>query len=523
MSGAEFALGTLPISVIPQSATVPPVDLMQVDFGSSASAVHALGHTLGDQAAHGVAAGAEQVLAVGATCLGVAALAVLATYATVKGTEALARGLATLDRELEQREKCHARACDAAALWEHAVDQVVDLNARTAALRGTIRREFGDDPDLPKPPPMEIGAKSLQEVYDECALRRAELERAQAAVDAKLAEVTAARLAASLPSLEPALVPAARRIAARRAEHSDRRAERSDRRAERSDRRAERSDRRAARHAGPDAGGGNAEREIQAKIDEQLDRLGAGVTAAEHERLMKSAARALAAGSARAARPHLDMLGWAVDRFVERAGKRAGQAVTAARLLEGIDFLGRQDELGERDREVVAALQDVVDGSGELHDLLLSDAEDLRDRAIGLARRLHQTERLTALLTELGYDVSEGFGTAREPGRTLNLVRPDWPDHRVNLMVGDRGAGGVVVRNRPVAGDDAARQDRERCETWTADFRRIADRLRGEGVEIESLRVSAADPVQYAEAETAGDDTTAAEAAPRARTREQDR
>lgn len=471
MSLGAIEGATLPIAVIPKPEPVP--DLLQV-VGDDAG----LGHALAGEVVHGLAAQAGQVILMGATCLGAAALAVVVTRGAVAATEALAQGLDRLDRELAQREKCHGDACRAAQLWQDAATQAVDVNARIAAFRAAVRREFGPDggdPDLPQPPPLELGGRSLQEVYEECTRRRDELDRGWELLNRKAAAAADRRLALSLPRVDRSLLPTAEELLERR--------------------------RRKAAPAvgeapGSPSGTGDLDR-IQAEIDGQLARLGPGLTDAEHARLLQTAAKALARGSERAARPQLDMLERQVSQLVTRAIHRREHAEAAAKALEGIDFLRRRRELEDSDRVVVRALEAVVDGGGLFDGPLRESARKLCERAERRAVQLHQSERIAALLTELGYEVREGAPAVHDLASTFHAAKPGWTGHQVSLFVTGEGASGIVVRDGPTVGDDAARQDRQRCAEWAADSERLADRLREEGIEPRTLRISASEPVQH--------------------------
>lgn len=467
MSTGMIGVDSLPIAVIPKPpAAQPVVHLMQVNGHS------AVGHSMGAHAVTGVAAHAGHALLLGATCLGAAALAVVVTKGVVMGTERLAQNLERLDRELADREGRHADACAAAALWQDVAAQVVDLNARIAAVGAMARRQLGGiDPDLPLPPPLAMGCRSLQEVHDECAERRRRLEHCLALLDEKIALRAERRRAESLPRVDARLLPTAAELLARR------RAARS-------------GETRAAVHD-------DATARIQVRIEEQLDRLGSGVSDAEHARLLETAARALTAGSEYAARPQLDMLKRRVDQLVTDARERQQNAVEAARLLEGIELLNRRGELDDDDRAVVAALRSVVDGDEDLDGPLRDDGMLLARRAYERASRLNDVERVAAMLAELGYDVrsaSEGRMTA---------AKQDWTEHHAEVAITAHGLNAFVVRDRPVAGDDAARRDRERCAELAEDLTEFTGLLTRDGAAVRTVEVSATEPVQHAAAEPA--------------------
>lgn len=98
-------------------------------------------------------------------------------------------------------------------------------------------------------------------------------------------------------------------------------------------------------------------------------------------------------------------------------------------------------------------------------------------------------DALTRALGNLGYEVDQGFGTFTGQGAKLRLVRDQWPEHAVSVVVDSGEVRAMVIRTESADGDDAARLDVEREQQWCADFDQLRDQVAANGLRLDVQRL----------------------------------
>jgi hypothetical protein len=87
-------------------------------------------------------------------------------------------------------------------------------------------------------------------------------------------------------------------------------------------------------------------------------------------------------------------------------------------------------------------------------------------------------------LAGLGYTVDEGFATVTGNPDRLRLVRPEWQQHAVQLVIKEDEVRAAVIRLEDRAGADARREDAEREEQWCGDLEKLRTALDGSGMHV---------------------------------------
>jgi hypothetical protein len=375
------------------------------------------------------------------------------------GLEAGAAWRAT-GREEKARAAARREAAGRAAEWEAAARAALDRNARIAVYAASIanaRQRGGDQPAIVAPEPLCVAGQPAQELLAWC--RQVDVELA--AVEAALAERAAAAMAVELfggassplggrPS---GPVSAAEVLAAMAAP--------------------------LGRGAG-DTAAVLARQRLADSLARVLGRVHPDAAAADWDAVQEAAARVLGAPSAGAALDHLGEVRVRVEEANSRARQRMDEAVTAARMLQGLaGYAGRGAE------ETRAALAEVVAGRRVLAAELGGAAvEQLAAHQAEMEHR-YVVERVVATLGELGYEVVDGFETLTVSNGVSRLTRGGWTDHAVSVVV-DQEAGEVrtaVVRTSKGVGEEQRRVDAEREQQWCDSFAAARERLAAAGIQ----------------------------------------
>ncbi|MEO3788425.1 hypothetical protein ABGB12_34280 [Actinocorallia sp. B10E7] len=440
-----------------------------------ASHVHSIhhetmGHSLGSghEIANGILDSAGHALLAGATILGAAGLAVVVTRAVVRNTERLARGVDRLDRELADLERRYVDACEAAALWENMAEQVVEVNARLAVLRGAARRGFGDDPDLPIPPPLAMGCRSLSEIADECARRRDEIDEAWAEFDLRAEKRARDRLAMSLPDIDPSLLPTAEELLAR-----------------------------TGRPA-PPVRGNTAEREAARRrteasvlLEEFLAETSGSpiVSARDRARLLETAAKA--GQPTNGAPAQLDLLARRIAQLRAKVRRHHEDALLCGRLLEGIEYLNRSGALDETDLRVVAELNAVIEGDDTLAEEVRGEAIRLAGRASTLAEQHRHARRLAELLKAEGYEVTFTEATGPASPDRFQVSLAGWnKEHYGDVIVDGLRVKGQLVGAVEATDSQARLRSADHCKAFHDSMAEATRRLEAEGTKVTDLQAS---------------------------------
>ncbi|WP_441249533.1 hypothetical protein [Kitasatospora sp. McL0602] len=136
---------------------------------------------------------------------------------------------------------------------------------------------------------------------------------------------------------------------------------------------------------------------------------------------------------------------------------------------------------------VRALLAEVVAGRRTLDEALRRRVSGCQAAVEAEAEQRYVVNTVTDALTDLGYEVGQGFETLTVSNGALRLSRSEWPEHAVNLVV-DQQSGQLrtaVVRTAAGGGDDGSRLDVEREEQWCEDFHELRGRLAQAGLSTE--------------------------------------
>jgi hypothetical protein len=393
------------------------------------------------------------VVAVGGAAVGVASVAVSL------GLEAGAAWRAT-GREEQARAAARREAAERAAEWEAAVRAVLDRNARIAAYAGSIanaRQRGGDQPVIAVPEPLCVVGQSTQKLLAWC--RQVDVELA--AVGAALAEQAAAAMAAELFGGRSSVLGGRPSGPVSAAEVL------------------------AAMVARPERGPGAeaavlARQRLAESLARVLGRIHPDAAAADWDAVQEAAARVVDAPSAGEALDHLGEVRVRVEEANSRARQRVDEAVTAARMLQGLAGYA-----GQGAEEARSALAEVVAGRrGMDAELGRAAVEQLAARQAEMEHR-YLVEKVVATLGELGYEVVEGFETLTVSNGVSRLARSGWTDHAVSVVV-DQEAGEVrtaVVRTSKGVGEEQRRVDAEREQQWCDSFAAARERLAAAGIQ----------------------------------------
>jgi len=380
----------------------------------------------------------EVCAAVGAGAL-VAARAVGGVAGTVLG--APGAGLSAAGRRLEQGYAQHRERQAALAEWEAAAREVVDRNARLQVLAARP----GGTPGLPAP--LVLQGQSREQLTAWCAMVDQALDGVERTLLAEAAAAVSVVLACAQRG-SGAVVEAADALAAHQ-----------------------------QAGAAPPPG-------LIAACSRILGSLSADLPPDERAEVLAAVARV------RDCTTPAEQQGWLAELRVRVreangvAAQRRDQARRAATMLQA---------LAESTEPATAALrgelESVVAGrralDPELHQSALAACERVRvQREDSYVR-----DSLTRALGKLGYEVEQGFDTFTGHRNRLRLVRDQWPEHAVSVLVEGGEVRTMVVRTSSAEGDDAQRLDVEREQQWCVDFDELRDQLTGDGLRVDVQRL----------------------------------
>ncbi|MEV6829507.1 hypothetical protein [Amycolatopsis sp. NPDC051102] len=355
-----------------------------------------------------------------------------------RSVDLLGAGLTRIGDRAE-RNRAEWEAGHAALLaWESAARGVIDLNARIEVLR----RHAPADLAAGLPRPLTPCAQSPAELAAWCSATRAQLDR----FERDLRQ----RTEAAVLSVLRHTIDLERPVTAQEA----------------FDKYHEAMARKAARQrATPPA--------ALAAVTRILGRLTPDATAEERAKVLAAAAQVAVPRPDVDPDTLLEELRLRVQRADARARTRRADAISAARLLQAIPAGPVRAEL-----ESVVAAQRPLDAG-------------LRARAAQAAEHVrreleHSYVRASVAdtLADLGYTVDEGFSTVTGNPDRLRLVRPDWQQHAVQLVINQDEVRAAVIRLEDRPGADARREDAEREEEWCDDLAKLRTALDGSGMHV---------------------------------------
>lgn len=386
----------------------------------------------------GESASVVEVCAVAAA--GAAAAASGALVAARVVASAPGAGLSAVGRRMEQRYARHRERQAALAAWEGAAREVVDHNARLSVLAARP----GGTPGLPAP--LRLRGQSLDQLTAWCAATDEALDRVERTLQAETTSAVSAVLDAVTDTTgTPAAadLPAAHQVA----------------------------------DTTPPP-------ELVEACSRILRGLSTDVSATDRAEVLAAVARV------RECTTPADRQGWLAELRVRVrkangvAAQRSEQARTAGTMVQALAAAADPGTATLR-----AELESVVAGRRALH-------PELRRRALAACEQIRTEQEncyvrhsLTKALQGLGYQVDQGFDTFTGRGARLRLVRDQWPEHAVSVVVNGGEVRTMVVRTESTEGDDAQRLDAEREQQWCTDFEELRDQLADEGLRLDVHRL----------------------------------
>jgi 8-oxo-dGTP pyrophosphatase MutT (NUDIX family) len=344
------------------------------------------------------------------------------------GTGALA-GLA------EQRAEIRVRRLQEIRHHEQAIAEVLDRNARIAALASSAGR---NDAAIALPAPLEPADMTADELVGWCTEADTALATAEESLATAIASATTGRIFATPETLKatpdtPTTAPQA-----------------------------------APQTAPPSA--------LATTMARVLARLLPDTTDDDRRSVIEAAEQAAAAETQGEAESRLTEVRIRIQEANERARKSRDDRAAAARFLRELETHPEAGDVRARLGEVVAGARSFDDG---LRAEAVRRVEDLQHQA----EHQYVAATLREAFEELGYDIGEGFETLTAQEGEAVLTRGDWAQHAVKVRVDDaRQVRMALLRTEPAESDDQRRLDVEREEQWCASFEAARERLAEAGI-----------------------------------------
>ncbi|MGH3908588.1 MAG: hypothetical protein ACRDTE_31045 [Pseudonocardiaceae bacterium] len=371
-------------------------------------------------------------------CAVAAAGTLVAARAVAGVLSAPGAGVSAVGRHMERHYAQHRERQAALAAWEAAAREAVDRNSRLSVLAARP----GGTPGLPAP--LILQDQSLEQLTAWCADTDQALERVEQALLTEAESAVSVVLASVTGGGGPA--DAATMLTAHQA---------------------------AGTAPPPD---------LVEACSRILGGLTADVPADDRAEVLTAVARVRECTTPAERQVWLAELRVRVRQANEATAQHRDQARTAATMLQALAESGTTDELRAELQGVIARRRAL---DPELHTEALGACARVRaEREKGYVR-----DSLTRALEKLGYEVDQGFDTFTGQGARLRLVRDEWPQHAVSVVVDSDEVRAMVVRTESAEGDDAGRLDLEREQQWCADFEELRDRLVGDGLRLDVQRL----------------------------------
>jgi|GEM_PF-4387593 len=512
-------------ATIPQ-LTVPVTPSLSSVLPSTTGVGHgaAVGLHVSAAASHAVV---TATMAVGAA-VAAGAVAVLVARAAASGAARGADLVIRLDERLVRQEQAAFTAEQEAIVWQAIATEVVETNARIAAVRARATR-LGADPDAPPlPPPISMLGRTPCEADELCRLGAEAVATLERWLDDRTRAAFRRRLGAILPI--PAQDGDREDLAHQAVAAAEAAAQADAALAETTAPATPVTGQRPTPLRPP----GRHSEILRPRIERRTATLSHLASPEEAAAVVAAAAAVLAAADAAvrggghplgAAGPKLDQLGRVISEINARAGRRQDDALRAARYLQALEQATEHPLADLPDGPMTAAadqLRQVVAGERELDDALVSTAECERARVGAAGLRLLERDLVRAALTRLGYTVEGDFDTLASDFDRLRIHRPGWdPDHHAEVVVERGGIRASLVRDSGAAGVDDLRLDEERCQRLLADLERLGADLAGDEPGRAGRRhtTEVSTRVQHTDDAVAAGETSADESRPAADTR----
>lgn len=365
--------------------------------------------------------------------LDAAVIASLGLVRVLGGAAGLAAaGTGLLAGLAEERAEVRARRLQEIRQHEQAIAEVLDRNARIAALASSAGR---NEAAIALPAPLEPTEMTAEELVGWCAETDTALAAAEASLAATIADAATGRIFATPESLKAAAdAPAA---------------------------------------APPPAEATSALASTMARV---LARLLPDTTEDDRRSVIEAAEQAAAADTQGEAESRLTEVRIRIQQANEHARRRRDDRAAAARFLRELDTHPKAGDVRARLGEVVA-------GTRPFDDELRAEAVRLVDDLQHQAEHRYVADTLRAAFEELGYEVGEGFETLTAQDGEAVLTRGDWAQHAVKVRVDDAlQVRMALLRTEPAESADQRRLDVEREEQWCASFEAARERLAAAGI-----------------------------------------
>lgn len=218
---------------------------------------------------------------------------------------------------------------------------------------------------------------------------------------------------------------------------------------------------------------------IAERVRTTLESLHAGVSETDRASLEALAAAAMQARAEAGSAPLCVELRLRVGQLSAAAAARRREAVEATTLLASLHGL-----CPSGDEPIVRALEDVERGAAAMTDDLRSEVARFSAEARIEADRRYTASVISGALSEMGYEVEEGFDTLVAGSGGAHAAR--WAAHAVRVQMD--GAGELAVRVVRQEGertsDDQLREDREVEHEFCRDFAQLAARMDSHAVRV---------------------------------------
>jgi hypothetical protein len=224
---------------------------------------------------------------------------------------------------------------------------------------------------------------------------------------------------------------------------------------------------------------------VQVRIDEDitriLGRLSPTVTGADRATVLA------AASEVTVSRPDvdhhilLDQLRLSVQRANERAAAVVEDAIAAATMLAAIPDSPKDTERAR----LRADLSEVVAARRPLDDTLRARSTEAAELVRAELEQQYVLAAMTDSLNSLGYEVDGDYAASLDTAERIRLVRPDWPEHAVQLVIDNGQVRDAIIRRRAGSGANAGREDYEHEQQWCADKEKLKSTLDQHGLRME--------------------------------------
>ncbi|GAA0356777.1 response regulator receiver protein [Actinoallomurus spadix] len=368
--------------------------------------------------------------------LDAAVIASLGLVRVMGGTAGLAAsGAGALAALAEGRAEAAAQRIEELRRVEEAVGEVLDRNARIAALAESARRH-GVAIELP--PPLDVTSASIGDMTAWAAKTDIDLVAAEGTVAASMASAMTGRIfdtaTKSLRIASPSV----------------------------------------------DSGSGSEPRPaIEADLKRVLARLLPDAAEADRASVTQAAEVVMAAATPTEADGLLSEVRLRIQKANERTRERRNDRAAAARFI--LELADHPSNL-----TVIDALRAVTEGTRPFDDALRAEAARLLVEAQEGSEREYIAAALREAFGGLGYEIDEGFETLTARNGEAVITRGDWPQHEVKVRIdGGRQVRMALLRTEPAEGDEQRRLDVEREEQWCASFEVARERLATAGVKAD--------------------------------------